>query len=242
MKQNWNFINTGPNSGFINMQTDLYLLDKAIKDKIDAILRVYSWDPPALSTGRNQPHEGFNLALCEELGIDIVKRPTGGRALFHQGEITYSLVVRADILPGGNSVRESYKDISGALIKACEYIGVKNISISSSREPYTASRACMAISTGADLEIEGRKIAGSAQLRKKGYIMQHGSILLNQDFALAARLFNVPPDSLKCINLSSIINPLPVYDELADIIKEAFKKQFNIGFTSTKNQYLCITF
>lgn len=226
--QTWQYIESGLSNGFQNMKTDLELLQSAINNNNSPVLRIYGWNPCAISLGCNQDESGIDMDLCNKHSIDIVKRPTGGRAILHQGDITYSFIIKDNMLKNGKSIKDTYKQISSALVLALENIGVKGVYVSESNACYTKSAACMAVSTGADLEYNKHKIAGSAQLRKKGYILQHGSILINQDFNLTSKLLGVETESLNCINVSTIINYVPSYSSLALAIKEGFEKYFNV--------------
>lgn len=230
MNPRWNFLNTPQGNAYENMEMDLSMLYKSIETSSCPILRIYQWKPSAVSLGCNQNTDDVNIEFCKENNIDIVKRPTGGRAVFHQGDVTYSFVISSKLLKDGDSVNKSYKEISSALILGLKELGVNDVYIAESTIPYTKSKACMAISTGADLEYRGHKIAGSAQLRKNGYILQHGSILLNQDFELAAKILNVPVNSMNCINVVDILGVLPSYSLIAESIKRGFESKFAIKF------------
>lgn len=213
------------------MDKDLQILDELINKNSSPTLRIYTWEPNAISLGYNQPESEINKDLCKNINIDIVKRPTGGRAVLHQGDITYSFVINSELLKNGNTVIASYKEISSSLIYALQELGVNDIKIASSKEAYTKSTACMAISTGADIIYKNKKIIGSAQFRRNNYILQHGSILVNQDFNFASKLLKVPESSFDdCINLKDIINKVPNYNELANAIIKGFEKNFNISF------------
>lgn len=229
-KKKWIYLNSGADNAFKNMQKDQVFLEKCIDGEYEAGLRIYSWNPVAVSLGRNQDIKGLNNKFIEEQCIDVVTRPTGGRAVYHQGDITYCFVINASKLLEGESVNKSYKEISTALIFGLEIIGIKDVYIAQSKHAYTKSNACMAISTGADLEFRGKKLAGSAQLRKNGFILQHGSILVNQDFSMTAKLFNVKESSLKCFNVEDILGLLPSYETLSNAIKHGFEKTFSVVF------------
>lgn len=207
-----------------NMQIDLDILAKTIQDNLQPTLRVYCWNPHAVSIGRHQELASVDLEYCTQQNIDIVARPTGGRAVYHHGDITYSIVIHSKLLQKGESVAHSYKEISNALIFALASLGIDGVYIAQSRQAYTKSNACMAISTGADLEFDGKKIAGSAQYRKAGYILQHGSILVNQDFSQTTRVFNLKDKILNCINLQDLVDHELTYDILAEAIKIGFEK------------------
>jgi len=204
------------NNGEKNMQIDSDLLDYAIKNNsTEPILRLYGWSPACISLGRNQNDDFLDKTLLKQNGIDIVRRLTGGRALLHDKELTYSYVCAVSSLKNGQSVVESYKEISQFLINGFEKLGI-NLEFGQ-KKPSTKHDYCMSISTGADLSFEGEKLIGSAQLRKEGYILQHGSILFDYDKDLIEKVFGKTTDdnSLTCMKK---INPEIEYDDLIKVL------------------------
>ena len=181
------YIKFGTYTGKENMQIDSDLLDEAI-DKNTQVprFRLYAWEPKCVSLGRNQNEE-----FLKDSDIDCVRRLTGGRALLHDNEITYSYVTPIDIIPNGESISNSYKYISGILIDFFITLGIE-LDFGENKKVSTKFDYCMLISTGADVCYQGRKIIGSAQYRKQGYILQHGSILFGYDKNLLESLFNEP--------------------------------------------------
>lgn len=190
------------NTGEKNMQIDNDLLDFAIKKRIqEPILRFYGWSPACVSLGRNQDDSFLDKAFLKSKNIDIVRRLTGGRAILHDKELTYCYVCPVSSLKNGASVVNSYKEISQFLIDGFERLDIK-LEFPNDKKPHTKFDYCMSISTGADLCFEGKKFIGSAQLRKEGYILQHGSILLDYDKDLIERIFgeNVDENALTSLN------------------------------------------
>lgn len=230
MKQKGKFIDLTYQSVSENMKKDLWWLETAIKTQCGPVLRIYGWEPAGITLGRNQTLDSINLNYCRSRNIEITNRPTGGRAVYHQGDISYCFIIRASLLENSASIRGAYKEISSALLEALKLMGIASASISESNNAYTKSAACMAISTGADLEYQGKKLAGSAQFRKQGYVLQHGSILIEQDFSTAAHVLGVQPSEMNCVNVSDIINPAPGFQTIAGHIKTGFEACFEIKF------------
>lgn len=171
------------NTGSENMRIDSELLDNSIESSSKkAIFRLYGWSPKCISLGRNQKE----LLLPEQ--IDCVRRLTGGRALLHDDEVTYSFVSPADIIPHGENIIDSYKFISGILIDFFKTLDIK-LEFGENKRISTHFDYCMLLSTGADVCYNGKKLIGSAQCRKHNYILQHGSILFDYDKSLLERLF-----------------------------------------------------
>ena len=231
MKPLWRYINSGYKSASENMKMDIAILDNSIETLSVPVLRIYQWNPPAVSLGRYQDTSGIDLDYCNKNKIDIVKRPTGGRAVFHQGDITYCFVVNQELIEEGHSVNKSYYEISSALITGLKKLGLDGLDISSSGRAYTKYNACMAVTTGADVIYNGKKVAGSAQLRKNNYILQHGSVLIEQDFSRTARIFNISEELLNCVNLGEVVKEDLTYEILSESIKEGFESYFSVKFS-----------
>ncbi len=184
------FIPYEVNSGAINMQIDSDLLDSAIRDKIDyPIFRLYGWTPYCVSLGRNQSDEFLDKTYLKSLNIDIVRRLTGGRALLHAKEITYSYICPVNYLEKGEHIISSYKEICQILIDKFSKIGI-SLDYGIKKQEKLGNDYCMLVSTGADLCYKGKKLIGSAQCRKQGYILQHGSILYDYDKDLLEDIFH----------------------------------------------------
>lgn len=195
------YINFGEYNGFDNMAIDAEILEKSIKDnEKDAIFRLYAWKPACVSLGRNQDDSFLDHSLLQQNNIDVVRRLTGGRALLHDDEITYSFVCPISYLENGEHVVASYKEISQILIDKFKILGI-NLDFGDSKPVKTGFDYCMLISTGADLCYNNKKLIGSAQCRKNGYILQHGSILYDYNKTLLEKIFkeNVNTNSITTI-------------------------------------------
>jgi len=141
-----------------------------------AFLRLYRFDPPCLSLGRNEPAAArYDRAAIAWLGLDVVRRPTGGGAVWHEHEVTYAAV--APIAPFGG-LREAYQAIHGRLAVALRALGVDATLAPVRRRALGAGSPCFAAPVGGEVLVAGRKVIGSAQVREGGAFLQHGSILL----------------------------------------------------------------
>jgi lipoate-protein ligase A len=179
------FINFGTFTGEENMKMDSDLLENSIlTNSEEPIFRLYAWSPKCISLGRNQKND-----FLKETKIDCVRRLTGGRALLHDDEITYSYITPVLIVPNGATIVDSYKYISGILIDFFKTLGVE-LDFGENKRISTKFDYCMLVSTGADVCYNGKKLIGSAQYRKQGYILQHGSILFGYDKNLLEELFH----------------------------------------------------
>lgn len=199
------------------MQIDSDLLDNAIKKQVkEPIFRLYGWSPACVSLGRNQKEDFVDQEFLNSCGIDVVRRLTGGRALLHDDEITYSYVCPVSSLKHGENVVESYKEISQILINAFAKLGIE-LDFGGTRKPQGHKDYCMLVSTGADLCWNGRKLIGSAQFRKEGYILQHGSILYDYNKSLLEKIFKEKVDTSSIVSVKEI-NPHITRQDIVDLL------------------------
>ncbi len=204
------YVKFGTYTGAENMQIDSDLLDEAIaKELKEPLFRLYAWSPRCISLGRNQKDD-----FLKRVNEDCVRRLTGGRALLHDDEITYSFIAPATAIPDGESVPLSYRYISGILIDFFKTLGVE-LDFGENKRVSTHFDYCMLLSTGADVCYEGKKIIGSAQCRKQGYILQHGSILFGYNKELLESLFHEEVQGITTVQ-----------EILPDMTKEEFVMRF----------------
>ncbi len=193
-------------TGSENMRIDNELLEMSISNQSTTpVFRLYGWSPACISLGKNQEDSFIDKLFLKDTGIDLVRRLTGGRALLHDDEITYSYVCPVSYLKHGENVVKSYIEISQILIDKFAKIGIK-LDFGGKKEVNTKFDYCMLISTGADLCYEGKKLIGSAQCRKHGYILQHGSILYDYNRELLEKIFHENIDTSSITSIKEI-NP-----------------------------------
>jgi lipoate-protein ligase A len=197
-RRQWRLLDTGPADGFTNMAMDEAILEMHAAKGGLSTLRFYTWSPPALSLGYGQPiASDIDLTHCQARGIDVVRRPTGGRAVLHDHEVTYSVVTRADDPRVICGVLASYLTISQALIRGLSYLGISAELLPLRRgaplPSDAASPVCFATPSSYEVAVAGRKIIGSAQRRAHDVIMQHGSIPISHDLAKVRAVFSSSP-------------------------------------------------
>lgn len=182
--EKFEFIDTGFSSGQFNMDFDVKRTNDVAEGKALPMFRVYGWKPWAVSLGYNQKDDEIDKEKCKLKGFDLVRRPTGGRAVLHANEITYSVVVN---LTDGLTIHDIYREIHTILLKAFINLGCKNIGFEKTqtdfREHYKnpgMSVSCFTSSARFEIEYEGRKVVGSAQRLFGKTLLQHGSILLSK--------------------------------------------------------------
>ena len=184
-----------PRTGAWNMAVDEALLLEHAAGGTPPTLRLYRWDPPAVSLGYFQdPATEVDQAACRSLGITVVRRPTGGRAVLHDREVTYSVVVGGRRLPG--SVVETYRRLAEGLVLGLRALGAEAVLAPEKATPEGSGRAlgaCFEVPSSYEIIVGGRKVVGSAQIRRKGVILQHGSIPLELEASRLARVLGFPP-------------------------------------------------
>jgi len=161
-----------PRSADGQMAADVAMLEAVLAGG-PPMLRLYRWQPAALSIGRYQLLEDVDLERCAAHGIAVTRRPTGGRALLHGGDLTYAVAMR--VPDGIDGVLASYAHIAGGLIAGLAQLGVQ---ADVAHRAGDRGVACFASHEGADLAIDGRKLCGSAQVQRGGALLQHGAVLL----------------------------------------------------------------
>jgi lipoate-protein ligase A len=194
----WRLLDTGAADGFTNMAMDEAILEVYASHGGPSTVRFYAWAPPALSLGYGQPMgSDIDIAQCQALGIDVVRRPTGGRAVLHNHEVTYSLVISVDDPRANSGVLASYLTISRALIRGLAYLGISAALLPLQRgvalPTEHTSPLCFATPASYEVAVAGRKIIGSAQRRTHRAIMQHGSIPLSWDLDTMHAVFGSAP-------------------------------------------------
>jgi len=190
----WRMFVTPARSGAANMAMDHALMERARRTG-ERVLRVYTWSSPTLSLGRHQAARGrIDAGVARSLGVSLVRRPTGGRALLHYREVTYSVTAA---LSREDSVRNWYASINEILLSALRALGVKaQMAIVAGRTPLPGLASCFVRADEGEITVDGRKLVGSALLRRDGALLQHGSILLDDDQNLLAQLLpegEMPP-------------------------------------------------
>lgn len=235
MKIRWRVLVDPPASGAVNMARD-HALAKACAMGTGT-LRFYRWDPPALSFGRNEPVTvGYREILRSRRELGVVRRPTGGRAVIHDRELTYSIVFPARALGG---LREAYAKINEALVHGVRLLGVNARSAEGGDEtPAPNAGPCFLGSVDGEVVVAGRKLVGSAQARVGNAVLQHGSLLLTADQSPlldlggrerregrerggwngGGRLAGRP------VTLGELLDALPSWEEMVDALRDGFER------------------
>ena len=234
----WRLLNTGYADGATNMAVDEAILLAVAEGEAPPTLRFYGWRPPCLSIGYNQSAEEVDVGRCRERGVDFVRRPTGGRAVLHTDELTYSLVAPRDEPRVAGGVIESYRRLSLGLIAGLRALGVAAVQadvrqIGDGEKP----AACFHAPSAYEVAVGGRKLVGSAQVRRWGCVLQHGSLPLAGDVARILDFLRVPEwrrEELKrelrgrAISLGEALGRAVPFEEAARALAEGFAQALNL--------------
>jgi lipoyl(octanoyl) transferase len=189
------FIDTGSNDGRFNMAADYYIARKML-DKPS--FRVYRWNPYTVSLGYHQDLTEIDRNEIEKRGYGLVRRETGGRAVFHSEELTYSMVIPKDSKFYSDSILEIYNRISNVLVKALRASGVKDADLKKGKAPdfkelykEKLSSICFSSTSTFEVVIGEKKLVGSAQKRLKESVLQHGSIIVGEKHLELIELLNI---------------------------------------------------
>lgn len=242
LKETWRFIDSGNGSAAFNMALDEALLNWHSEGIIPPVIRFYGWNPATLSIGYFQKAEKeIDLAAVKSQGLGFVRRPTGGRGVLHEHELTYSVIVSESHPKMPASVTEAYRVISEGILRGFHQLGLEAyFAVPKTMEERQAlksphSAVCFDAPSWYELVVEGRKVAGSAQTRQKGVILQHGSILLDLDEDKLFSLFKYPNERVKermqraFRNKAVAINDISAKRITIEEAKTAFRKGFAEG-------------
>src|SRR3984893_1975400 len=232
MSDAWRLLVDAPADGAWNMAVDEILLDSVAAGAAPPTLRFYEWMPACLSLGYFQPFDVVDMDGCRRLGVDVVRRPTGGRAILHDRELTYSVALPASLLGHDGGVLPSYYRLSLALQDGLRRLGVPATLApqSAARSPVAHGPVCFDRPSAHEILLQGRKLAGSAQMRRAGGILQHGSILVEPRIDKLTACLRLPegPEGIEdgVVGLAAVGLTEPA--RIAAAISDAFAGRFGV--------------
>ncbi|MGH7458374.1 MAG: lipoate--protein ligase family protein [Longimicrobiaceae bacterium] len=213
-------------------------VDAALAGSVDGggapVLRFYRWSPACLSFGRHQSADGrYDQDKVRRAGVDVVRRPSGGRAVLHQRELTYSVCLPAS----RGRPRQLYQSVNRALVRGLRSLGVP-VSLAPSLNgslPKPSLTPCFGDAVPGEVIAAGRKLVGSAQARYQSSILQHGSLLLDGDQSEVHGLLCSPPETLATApaRLSAWLDPLPSWKHLAVALAAGFAGEFGVELVAS---------
>ncbi|MGH2516849.1 MAG: lipoate--protein ligase family protein [Ktedonobacterales bacterium] len=231
-----------PHSGAWNMALDEAIMDTVGAGDAPPTLRFYSWSPPCLSLGKRQPLAGVDVARCREDGVDVVRRATGGWAILHTDEFTYSIATRPDDPRAQGAILDAYRTLSAGLIA-----GLHLLDVPAAMNPvdpigiHNASAACFEVPSAYEIIAGTQKLIGSAQTRPSGRVLQHGSLPLRGDIARLVRYlwFATEDDRTalaehlreRATTLSALLRRDVAFAEVADAMARGFTAALHLELT-----------
>lgn len=237
MQEEWGFIDTGLQSASINMALDELLLHWHSKGDIPPTLRFYGWSAPSLSVGCFQKVEKtIDFNGLEEHNCQFVRRLTGGSAVLHHNELTYSLVVSEQhpLIP--KSIRDAYYILSKGILAGYKHLGINaDYAIPQDEVGKERTTVCFEKLAYYEMVVDGKKISGNAQTRKQGVLLQHGSIPISIDKQMLFDLFRFPSEAIKQEKRADFSNKAITINEYTQKnyeytdLAEAFHKGFEVG-------------
>jgi lipoyltransferase/lipoate-protein ligase len=228
MKEQWRLLQTGFNTAFSNMAVDRAILVVNGEGKVPPTVRFYGWIPSAISIGYFQSlADEVDIGACDRLGVDYVRRITGGGAVFHEKELTYSIVIPEAHPEIPKNIMKSYGRICGAIMKGLDRLGIE-----SEYAPIN------------DIVSGGRKISGNAQTRKLKTVLQHGTVLMDVDVDKMFSLLKVPNEKIKdkliadvkqrVTSIRHILGKEIRFEEVAEVMKSGFEEEFHVELLEGK--------
>lgn len=223
-----------PQAGALNMATDEALLREVAARRSPPTLRLYAWTPPAMTLGRGQSFADADVAALDADGVTLLRRATGGTAVFHEDELSHTVAATNDEPRLTGSIAESYRGLSAALLYALERIGLRNAAASAHVEGRGGPRSpvCFEIPSDYEITVGKRKLFGSAQMRIKGGILQHGTLPLSGDIARVGDYLTAhpPADRIRAhaLTLRDALGYAVAWRDMADALVEGFTATLNL--------------
>jgi lipoate-protein ligase A len=230
----WRLLVTDATDGATNMAIDEALWRSRQAEEAPPTLRFFAWDPPTLSLGYGQALDAaVSVETARRLGVGMVRRPTGGSAIYHDGperELTYTVVATNEDLGVTTDLLEAYRWIARALARGLRALGVAAEIVATPRAKGSAPAFCFARTGRYEIELEGRKLVGSAQRRRGRCFMQHGSVLLGADEPRLRALFPTTVDPMASLTtLEAALGRRPAFEDVAEALAEAFVAEHGLA-------------
>jgi lipoate-protein ligase A len=215
------------------MAVDEAILRTVASQEAPPTLRLYAWDPPCLSLGRGQAVDDVDHAAVKAAGYDLVRRPTGGRALLHVDELTYSVIAAEGEPRVAGGVVESYRRLSAGLVRGLELLGVGHVVADERVENRDEEGpVCFEVPSDYEITVGEKKLVGSAQMRSRGVVLQHGAVPLCGDITRICPLLRAHPDPARvrarATTVGRAVGRRVSWEEAADALAEGFAEALNL--------------
>jgi lipoate-protein ligase A len=229
----WRLLDTGENDGATNMAIDEAILSGVAEGSSPPTLRFFAWRPACLSLGQAQPFGDVDVEACRAQGVDVVRRPTGGRAILHVDELTYSVTAPESEPRVRGGIVESYRRLSEGLLAGLLRIGLPARQI---ERPDGRDRdqgpVCFEAPSNYEIVFDSRKLVGSAQVRRSGAMLQHGALPLIGDVARICHVLAAQPDPdrvrARAITVEQAMGRAVAFDEAARAMAEGFASALHL--------------
>lgn len=241
----WRLLLTDPTDGPMNMAVDQAIMEAVAAGRVPPTLRFFAWEPPCLSLGYTQPVSEVDRARLAARGWDLVRRMTGGRAILHTDELTYSVALTADNPIVTADIVESYRRLSGALLAGLQRLGV-NPQADKRTDGHSGPSTgpvCFEVPSHYEITIDGKKLIGSAQVRKFGAVLQHGSLPLGGDITRICDALVYDDDyrrevvrervRRRAATLEDALHTVIPWERAARTMAGSFADTFNLEFDTT---------
>lgn len=240
----WRLIDTGVSDGAVNMAVDEAIMRSVAEGRSPPTLRFYGWAPPCVSVGYSQSvRKEIDLDRCRERGYTWVRRPTGGRAILHVDELTYSVVAPQGDARVAGDIITSYRRLSMGLVEGLRTLhgGVVQADRMETDGGLEKSAACFDVPSHYEVTAYGRKLVGSAQVRRNGVVLQHGALPLEGDVSRLVDVLALPePDRValrgklleRAIALDEVVGRVVPFAEAVEALTRGFGRALNLEFTS----------
>jgi lipoate-protein ligase A len=241
MTGNWRLIVDSAAPGAWNMAVDEALLEHTREGKSPPTLRLYDWNPDCLSLGYAQSYNDVDAPRLCERGWGLVRRLTGGRAILHANELTYSVSAQASEPQVAGSLLESYNRLAEALLHAVRYLGVPaQMKAAAASDRKTPNPVCFEAPSAYEITIDGKKLIGSAQARRRDGVLQHGSLPLSGKLERITEALVYPDDRARgeaaqrllarAASMESVLHRVVSWDEAAAAVVRGFEEVLGIRF------------
>ncbi len=239
-KDIWRLFISPPAHGTWNMAVDEAILEEVGRGSSLPTLRLYAWEPPCLSIGFGQPISDVDLVRLQARGWEVVRRPTGGRAVLHTDELTYSIIAPSNEPRVTGTLLESYQRLAKALVEALRLLVLPvEVQVQAAIPPaQNTNPICFDVPSAYEITVDGKKLLGSAQARRKEGVLQHGSLPLNGDLTRIVQVLDYPDEIIRtraanrllerATTVETALGRIVTWEEAARAFTNAFQSVFNL--------------
>jgi len=235
----WRLLDTGEADGATNMAIDEAILHAVAQELAPPTLRFFAWQPPCLSLGQAQSFNDVDWAACLARGYHVVRRPTGGRAILHTDELTYSVTAPETEPRVAGGILPSYRRLSAGLLEGLRLLGVPGVEAhhpeaaeEGARDQALNGPVCFQVPSTYEITVAGKKLVGSAQVRRQGVVLQHGTLPLVGDIARICDVLAAHPDRARVLSrattVQDVLGRAVSFHEAAEAMARGFAAALNV--------------